>query len=72
MIIHIEGANTPGAPALPEYIKANVYLPPIMMSEHPKTHPAIAEIVQTFIETIGIPTIQHWTCTGKKCGWSLS
>jgi hypothetical protein len=43
-----------------------------MMSEHPETHLAIAEIVQTFIETIGIPTIQHWTRAGKKHGWSLS
>jgi hypothetical protein len=72
MIIHVEGTNTPGAPALPECVKADVYLPPVFMSEHPEAHPAIAQIVQIFIEEVGIPTIQRWTHAGKKCGWSLS
>ena len=43
-----------------------------MMSKHPEAHRAIAEIVQTFIKMIGIPTIQHWTRAGKRCVWSLS
>jgi hypothetical protein len=72
IIIHIEGSNTPGAPALPECIKADVYLPPVIISEHPEAHSAIAQIVQTFIEAVGVPTIQRWTCAGKKRGWPLS
>lgn len=61
MIIHVEGANIPGAPLLPECVKADVYLPPAIIDEHPEMHPAIAQIVQTFIEVVGIPTIQCWT-----------
>ena len=72
IIIHVEGAINPGAPALPEHIKADVYLPPVMISEHPEAHSAIAQIVQTYIEAIGVPTVQRWTHAGKKCGWSLS
>ena len=72
MIIHVEGSNNPGAPALPECIKADVYLPPVIVSEHPESHATIAAMVQSFIEQIGVPTIQRWTRAGKKCGWSLA
>ncbi|KAF8230973.1 hypothetical protein L208DRAFT_1378310 [Tricholoma matsutake] len=47
---HVEGTNSPGAPALPECVKADIYLPPVFVSKHPEAHPAIAQIVQTFIE----------------------
>ena len=72
IIIHVEGTINPGAPALPEHIKADIYLPPIMISEHPKAHSTIAQIVQTYIEAIGVPTVQCWAHAGKKCSWSLS
>ena len=72
LIVHVEGSTTPGAPALPECIKADVYLPPAFIDEHPEAHSAIAQIVQTFIEAVGVPTVQCWTRAGKKRGWSLS
>ena len=71
MIIHVEGTHTPGASTLPECVKADIYLPQVMMNEHPETHPAIAQIVQSFIEVVGIPTIHHWTCAAKNHGWLL-
>lgn len=52
MIIHIEGSHTPGAPAILECMKAEVYLPPVIMREHPEAHVAITQIVQTFIEAV--------------------
>jgi hypothetical protein len=72
MIIHIEGSHIPSTPPLPEYIKADIYLPLVMVNEHPESHQAIVNIVQSFIEAVGIPTIQCWTHTGKKLGWLLS
>jgi hypothetical protein len=72
MIIHVDGSHTPGAPILPECVKADVYLPCIIINEHPEAHAAVAQIVQGFIEAIGIPTIHRWTRAGKKRGWSLS
>jgi hypothetical protein len=72
MIIHVDGSHTPGAPVLPECVKADVYLPYVIINEHPEAHLAIAQIVQGFIEAIGIPTIHCWTHAGKKCSWSLS
>jgi hypothetical protein len=72
MIIHVDGSHTPGAPVLPECVKADVYLPYVIINEHPEAHPAVAQIVQGFIEAIGIPTIHCWTRASKKRGWSLS
>jgi hypothetical protein len=70
--LEIEGVLTPGAPALPECVKADVYLPPVIMNEHPEAHTTIAQIVQNFIESVGVPMIHCWTHAGKKCGWTLS
>ena len=38
MVIHIEGATVTGTPNLPEYLKADVYLPPHLVDEHPECH----------------------------------
>lgn len=72
MILHVEGSLTPGAPPLPEYLKADVYLPPTFVDEHPDSHKAIAAIVQSFIEVVGVPTVKRWTRAGRNRGWSLS
>ncbi|KAK6996081.1 hypothetical protein R3P38DRAFT_2566108 [Favolaschia claudopus] len=35
MVIHIDGTTVPNTPALPEYLRASVYLPPRFLSLHP-------------------------------------
>jgi hypothetical protein len=72
MIIHIEGATVLGAPIRPEYMKADVYLPPQLITELPDTHSTIASIVQTFIESVGIPTVNRWATAARNLGWSLT
>ena len=61
MIISIGGTTVPGSPARPEYLKASVYLPPAFVSHHPDLHRAIIDIVQHFIETIGVRTVTMWS-----------
>lgn len=72
MVIHVEGATIPGAPNLPEYLKADVYLPPHLVNERPESHVPIAAMVQTFIEEIGIPTVNRYTAAGRKFGWTFT
>jgi hypothetical protein len=72
LVIHVEGATIPGAPNLPEYIKADVYLPPHLVDERPECHVPIAAMVQTFIEEIGIPTVNRYMAAGRKFGWTFT
>lgn len=72
MVIHVEGATIPGAPNLPEYLKADVYLPPHLVDERPECHLPIATIVQNFIEEIGVPTVNWYTAAGRKFGWAFT
>lgn len=61
MILHVEGASIPGAPTCPEFLKADVYMPPHMshiLKEEPDCQDFIAAMVQTFIEQIGVPTVK--------------
>ena len=72
LVIHVEGATVPGAPTLPEYLKADVYLPPHLVDEHPECHVPIATMVQTFIEEIDIPTVNQYMAAGHKFGWTFT
>ncbi|KAJ6474082.1 hypothetical protein DFH09DRAFT_1343359 [Mycena vulgaris] len=36
-IVHVAGTTVPGAPLAPERLKANVYLPPHFLADHPRT-----------------------------------
>lgn len=71
MVIHVEGATIPGAPHLPEFLKADVYLPPHLVDECPECHLPIAAMVQTFIEEIGIPTVNRYIAAGHAFGWTF-
>ena len=71
MVIHVEGATIPGAPHLPECLKADVYLPPHLVDERPECHLPIAAMVQTFIEEIGIPTVNRYIAAGRAFGWTF-
>lgn len=73
MVIHIDGTTAPGTPSAPEYLKAQVYLPPsTVVAELPNAHNSIAEMVQSFIENVGVPTKARWERVGRSYfGWSL-
>ncbi|KAJ6631846.1 hypothetical protein B0H10DRAFT_1975307 [Mycena sp. CBHHK59/15] len=71
MILHVDGTTIPGAPLVPERLKAHVYMPPHFIAEHPEAHTSIAFISQTFLEQIGIPTANSWTHRAKRL-WNLT
>ncbi|KAJ7791140.1 hypothetical protein B0H14DRAFT_3567756 [Mycena olivaceomarginata] len=70
-IVHVNGTVVPGTPSAPERLKAHVYLPPHFLAHHPQAHPAVAFIVQTVIEQIGVPTVQDWRNKAERV-WSLT
>ncbi|KAJ6485505.1 hypothetical protein DFH09DRAFT_1339786 [Mycena vulgaris] len=70
-IVHVAGTTVPGAPLAPERLKANVYLPPHFLADHPEVHPTVAFLVQTVIEQIGIPTASDWRRKALQL-WSLN
>ncbi|KAJ7833793.1 hypothetical protein B0H14DRAFT_2591272 [Mycena olivaceomarginata] len=72
MIMHIEGTTMPNTPTEPQFLRAATYLPPGFVAAHPASHAAIARITQTFIEAIGIPTVQQWRANALLRGWSLT
>jgi len=62
----------PGAPHLPECLKADIYLPPHLVDECPKCHHPIGAIVLTFIEEIGVPTVNWYIAAGQEFGWTFT
>ncbi|KAJ6518454.1 hypothetical protein DFH09DRAFT_1331938 [Mycena vulgaris] len=68
MIMHSAGTTMPGTPAAPEYLRCSVYLPPLFLRHHPDSHQPISEIVQLYINFVGIPTVLKWKDNAKKCG----
>jgi hypothetical protein len=71
MILHVDGTTVLGVPALPQFIKAHVYLPPNLIEEIPDSHQPISSIIQLFIKNLGIPTIKRWKQAGHNCRWPL-
>jgi len=61
MIISSGGTIVPGSPTRPEYLKASVYLPPAFVAHHPDLHNHFIDIVQQYIETVGVRTVTMWT-----------
>ena len=66
MIVSSSGTTVPGAPTRPEYLKASVYLPPAFITHHPDLHHHIIDIVQHFIETVGVRTVTMWTERARR------
>lgn len=62
----------PGTPEQPEYLKAQVSMPPSFVLENPNSRPHIATIVQLFLEHVGVPTVASWTHRARACNWSLT
>lgn len=71
MILHVDGTIHPAAPLAPEYLKANVYLPPSFVQENPGSHQSLASIAQLFLEHVGVPTVAAWTRRGHALNWPL-
>ncbi|KAJ7087534.1 hypothetical protein B0H15DRAFT_949911 [Mycena belliarum] len=71
MVMHVAGTTVPGAPLVPERLKAQVYIPPHFLDENHGAHAPVASIVQQFIEAVGIPTAAAWKRHGLKI-WSMS
>ncbi|KDR71989.1 hypothetical protein GALMADRAFT_143340 [Galerina marginata CBS 339.88] len=73
IIISSGGTTVPGAPTRPEILKASVYLPPAFVAHHPDLHRPIVDIVQHFIETVGVRTVTMWTQRARKdLGYKLT
>ncbi|KAJ6458736.1 hypothetical protein C8R45DRAFT_1109849 [Mycena sanguinolenta] len=71
LIVHVNGTTVPGMPLAPERLKADVYIPPHFLAEHPELHPTIAFVVQTVIERIGMATAEDWRRRAEKV-WNLT
>ncbi|KAJ7269478.1 hypothetical protein C8J57DRAFT_1508632 [Mycena rebaudengoi] len=59
-IVHVNGTTVPNSPVVPERLKAQVYLPPHLLVDHPEIRPAVAFLMQTVIERLGIPGVVDW------------
>jgi hypothetical protein len=60
VILHVDGNSVPGAPHLPEAVKAHVYVTPFIKEEIPAGDICVAQLTQMFIESIALPSIQRW------------
>ena len=73
MIISSGGTTIPGSPTRPEYLKANVYLPPAFVTHNPDLHRPLVDIVQHYIESVGVRTVNLWTQRARRdLGYSLT
>jgi hypothetical protein len=72
-ILHAPPTTVPGTPAQPEYLKADVYMPPAFIANNPQSHRMIQNIVQQFIETVSVQTVRDWTDRARRVlGYSLT
>jgi hypothetical protein len=73
IVISSGGTMVPGSPVRPEYLKANVYLPPAFVSHHPDLHRHLINIIQHYIETVGVRTVTMWIKRARRdLGYSLT
>ena len=61
MVISSGGTTVPGSPAHPKYLKASIYIPPAFISHHSDLHCSIINIIQHYIETVGVRTVTMWS-----------
>ncbi|CAK5272792.1 unnamed protein product [Mycena citricolor] len=59
-IFHCTGRVPPSESSAVENMKADVYIPPGFFTDHPDADPAIAYLVQTCFEQIGLRACQSW------------
>ncbi|KAJ7659675.1 hypothetical protein DFH06DRAFT_1326694 [Mycena polygramma] len=71
MILHAPGTTVPGTPPQPDFLRASVYLPPAFLRRHPEVQQPIAQLVQSFIESVAVPTARDWGTDARLIGWHL-
>ncbi|KAJ7763551.1 hypothetical protein DFH07DRAFT_956360 [Mycena maculata] len=72
LILHSEGITRPRTPARPEFLSSTVYIPPAFLAANPEAHMDIARIVQAYIETVGVLTVNAWTTNTMRQRWPLN
>ncbi|KAJ6624399.1 hypothetical protein B0H10DRAFT_2212812 [Mycena sp. CBHHK59/15] len=50
----------------------DVHSPRAVVQQNPASHGPIAHIAQTFIESVGVPTVNQWVRNARAHGWSLT
>ncbi|EPS95021.1 hypothetical protein FOMPIDRAFT_1019697 [Fomitopsis schrenkii] len=68
----IAGGLPPGTRLEPQNLKVDVYLPPGLFDELPELQPALARIVQAFVENIGVPAAAQFLRCANTNNWSLA
>lgn len=58
----------PGHPLELEFVKTDVYISAHVVAEMPGAKVALAEIIQKWSESVGLPTIRRWDRAFKKAG----
>jgi hypothetical protein len=66
LMISSAGTTVPGSPVRPEYLKASVYLPPAFVTHNPDLHHDLIDIIQRYIEIVGVRTVNTWTQRARR------
>ncbi|KAI0354454.1 hypothetical protein OH77DRAFT_503134 [Trametes cingulata] len=69
-LVHVDGSVRPGQPLELESVKMDVYIPPHILAELPRTDRVVAELVQKFAEGIGLSAVLRWDRAFKKAGFN--
>ncbi|KAJ6612065.1 hypothetical protein B0H10DRAFT_2054074, partial [Mycena sp. CBHHK59/15] len=65
IVLHVEGTTVPNTP-----VQRNTSAAP--PTSHRRCHGPIAQIAQTFIESVGVPTVNKWFSNARARGWPLT
>ncbi|KAI0699212.1 hypothetical protein BC835DRAFT_1412677 [Cytidiella melzeri] len=60
LLMHIDGNLPPGHNRVPEAVKVKTYVTPHIMQEIPNGDIIVAQLTQTFVESIALPSIERW------------
>ncbi|KAI0684982.1 hypothetical protein BC835DRAFT_1310265 [Cytidiella melzeri] len=69
--MHINRNIPPGHNCVPEAVKVNMYITPHIMQEIPNGDIIVAQLTQTFVESIALPSIERWEQAMENNGISL-
>ncbi|KAI0363425.1 hypothetical protein BV20DRAFT_1050020 [Pilatotrama ljubarskyi] len=69
--VHVDGTVRPQQPIEVSSLKIDAYVPPHLLREIPGLERSVAQMVQQFAETIGLPATARWLEAFAKTGLSL-
>lgn len=72
VVMHVDGSFPPGTPRVAENVKVHVYAMPSLLQELPDTQRALAQLVQSFVESMAIPVITRWERAAANENWNLN